>query len=86
MLQETDEFGILFSEWVSFAGCSAWTLVWMLMHRVLPPKLDCERTDCPTKSMHTFYVRKLNRMLSTAWLPQPPACRFLELFLPAATD
>lgn len=62
MLQETDEFGILFSEWVSFAGCSAWTLVWMLMHRVLPPKLDCERTDCPTKSMHTFYVRKLNRM------------------------
>ena len=69
MFEETDEFGIIFSAWVSVAGCIFWTLFWMLLHKVLPPR-DLDRWNSGDETLEnngsrlqSFYVRKLKRMI-----------------------
>lgn len=36
MLEETEDFGLIFSPWVSLAGCILWTGIWVSSHCLLP--------------------------------------------------
>jgi len=77
MLEETEDFGLVFGAWASFLGCLLWTGCWAVSHRLLPPFSSAE-LDVATR----FYRRKLHRMLIYCSLASMVGASFFLQCLP----
>lgn len=77
MLEETEDFGLVFGAWASFLGCLLWTGCWAVSHRLLPPFSSAE-LDLATR----FYRRKLHRMLIYCSLASMVGASFFLQCLP----